>query len=158
MALVLDLALTHEQDLIWVDLRQWQRSREHRSGAIGTWGLVDLYFDRIGPAPSAVEIESGLRSAAHLRLEKEFAPIADLVASMDPRDWKSISEPRSRGACHLQERNDVEVYFLPHRICADKPLLRLESSLTDPFYPLFEQFESLARRVRDRRWDQLELY
>ena len=157
MALVLDLALAHEQDLIWVDLNLWRRLRVDCSGAIAAWGLVDLYFDRIGPAPSAEEIGSGRRSAAQMRREESFAPIAALVASMDPDEWNSIAGPSPMGACHLQEKNSVHRHYLPHRICADKPLLRLESSLSSPLYPLFDQFEALARRVENRHWEQLDL-
>ena len=157
IALVLDLALTHERDIIWVDLSLWYKLRAGGVGAIAAWGLVDLYFDHVGPAPSTAEIRSGRRSAAQLRREESFTPVAALVASMDSNEWHCTSGRSPGGACYLQERNNVLAGYLPHQSCADKPLLRLESGLFRPPYPLFEEFESLAQRVKNRRFEQLVL-
>ena len=91
-----------------------------------------------------------------MRLEEDFAPIAALVASMDPDVWGSVG-PRHKSACHLQECNGLSYHWLPDRSCVGKPLLRLESTLLKPFHPLFEQFEALAERVQNRSWPQLDL-
>ena len=151
MERVLALALAYEEHLTWVDLDYWHRSRVEGGVGSHVYGLVSLYFHRFVSVPDGQEVlPSDSWVATQKRLQESFAPIAALAGEIPPEDWERM-HGSGYAACTLRERHQDSPCTLPHPICADKMLVRLESCWSDPLHPLFDSFDALARRVEERQ-------
>ena len=151
----LALATEFEEYLLWVDLERWRWVRAHGERPCACDRLVELYFRDLSVELGATSTAQASRLAA---VQTRFLEGLERIEPCETAWWedKHLRRQQERlterqRVCYLEEPPHWDGQSVEWAFCQDKLRLRLRPCENSPAYPLWPQYEALARRVESRR-------
>ena len=138
----------YRNHLVWVNLDPWHRLLDFGARAPRKdKTLVDLYFGRFHPEQPHIETEAGEQCIT----QASFAEGVECIQRSAVTQHTASLKYRPNAMFHLREPLVDPGDALPHPVCADTLLLRVECGQCTPPHPMLAKFEVLAQRIGSYR-------
>ncbi len=138
----------YRNHLVWVNLDPWHQLQDFGERAPRKdKTLVDLYFGRFHPEHPHIETEAGEQCIT----QASFAGMVESIQRSAVKQHTASLKYRPNAMFHLREPLVDPGDALPHPVCADTVLLRVECGQYIPLHPFLAKFEALAQKVGSYR-------
>ena len=138
----------YRNHLVWVNLNPWHQLQDFGERAPRKdKTLVDLYFGRFHPEHPHIETEAGEQCIT----QASFAEGVECIQRSAVTQHTASLKYRPNAMFHLREPLVHPGDQLPHPVCADTLLLRVECGQYIPLHPFLAKFEALAQKVGSYR-------